>query len=614
MEILLVLLAIAPLLYFVRSQYRKWQEASQRKKISAEKQRLVSEGVVPFLNACIYLLRQFQPSELPPQWQEWLIEARRALSTDIRLLVERVSTPPEWLTDDTPPEEIIYRFHFTPIYFAPLSLPEITALFHSSQKLFGMHPSIAAQGDSSSWREGLHEVEAAIQQAIREELLLRQGLTVLGDPLPSPGLPPELLSSFDPQRLVTLSPAQRARHCYMVGRPEFSRLNLLVNLIAPELVYQTEDRSIIVLSPNNALFERLFPYIPPKRANKLVYFTLTDIQDPVIGINPFVVEEGEDLSQKTELLSTLLIQTLHLPDETMRTLIYNAVSGLLQYPEATLHDLGRLLNPHHDDFRREITHSCVVDDHTRAFWRAYPERHDIHHASLILYNHFASLLTPPLVTVLSMTSFSFSKVLYTKPHVLFFNLAPLEGMQIQVVGQLILTQILRYLKMRSTREASPVTWSLYLDEFQAYISETTLFELFTLGDETHALNLVLSQQTSQALAPSLRAQIMNRVGTLIAGSLSPEEAVIFAQKFQLIDDKGFPNAGLLQHLDSDQAVVGIPEQHSGIRIRIPQHLVMPPYLTVPRDQYILALKKTAKLTFGKTREAGRISKTQGIEE
>ncbi len=92
---------------------------------------------------------------------------------------------------------------------------------------------------------------------------------------------------------------------------------------------------------------------------------------------------------------------------------------------------------------------------------------------------------------------------------------------------------------------------------------------------------------------------MNRVGTLIAGSLSPEEEAIFAQQFQLTDDKGFPDAGLLQHLDSDQAVVGIPEQHSGIRIRIPQHLVMPPYLTVPRDQYILALKKTAKLTFGK---------------
>src|SRR5205823_9144827 len=76
---------------------------------------------------------------------------------------------------------------------------------------------------------------------------------------------------------------ERFQHSYIIGKTGSGKSTLLRNLITQDIHH---GYGVIVLSPENGLFQELLPYIPESRKNDLIYFDPTDIQPPIIGFNP----------------------------------------------------------------------------------------------------------------------------------------------------------------------------------------------------------------------------------------------------------------------------------------------------------------------------------------
>ena len=106
---------------------------------------------------------------------------------------------------------------------------------------------------------------------------------------------------------LTYKHNERFRHTYLIGTTGSGKSTLLLNLITQDIHH---GYGIIVLSPENDLFDKLLAYIPASRMNDLIYCDPKDITPPVIGFNPFMLEEGEDLEAKAGETMTVLERAL----------------------------------------------------------------------------------------------------------------------------------------------------------------------------------------------------------------------------------------------------------------------------------------------------------------
>jgi ABC-type dipeptide/oligopeptide/nickel transport system ATPase subunit len=94
----------------------------------------------------------------------------------------------------------------------------------------------------------------------------------------------------------------------VIGRTGSGKTTLLKNLITQDL--RNPKQGVIVISPENKIFEELLDLLPPERAASLIYFDPTDTKEPVIGFNPFILEDGDDLNQKSQETYTIFERAL----------------------------------------------------------------------------------------------------------------------------------------------------------------------------------------------------------------------------------------------------------------------------------------------------------------
>jgi hypothetical protein len=141
------------------------------------------------------------------------------------------------------------------------------------------------------WQEPLARQAHELEMLVTQEITKQQYVII--------GTPP----NRDQYPLPIFYRDQRFRHTYIIGKTGSGKSTLLRNLIAQDIHY---GNGLIVLSPENDLFERLLAFIPPERTDDLIYFDPTDTKPPIIGFNPLALEAGEDLTQKAGETMTAL--------------------------------------------------------------------------------------------------------------------------------------------------------------------------------------------------------------------------------------------------------------------------------------------------------------------
>lgn len=408
-----------------------------------------------------------------------------------------------------------------------------------------------------------------------------------------------------PPYAITLTPSERRTHTYVIGRTGSGKTTLLKNLITQDL--RNPKQGVIVLSPENGIFEALLDLLPPDRADSLIYFDPTDTRPPVIGFNPFTFEDGDDLNQKAQETYTIFERALGDLGVKMTTMLQNASYALIQRKNSRLLDLDTLLNPSNNTLRYKVAQDPTIDERTRHFWDAYNSSSYYKSAYEPVVNRLDPFFRPPHATILSTNSFSWDDVLNKKPHIIFCNLSRLKGMEAQIMGQLLIAQIQQTIFHRDPKpESSYIPYALYIDEFQTYATtgEQSFIETLNKARKYH-FALTLAHQVTSDIPPKLLSSIVGNVGTVIALRTSAEDAPFFTKDLQIKDTDGRARPDLLQNLPLGQAIVRTPRHNIGIVIGVPpappplERDTPAPAIPMIEETYAATLKTLSKRNFGK---------------
>jgi hypothetical protein len=476
-------------------------------------------GYLPFLNDYRVLLASYNLDDLDPTVEHYKHNAH-LLATTIA-----ASTPPdliaEVLSNRTNPRDLLRHIPLTSHHFAPWSLTEIQATFPQPLDLDRAH----------------QELDRAFFTSTKS-----RGDTFLGEQFETS--PP--LHYTRPDAYLTIPDAIRFRHSYVIGKTGSGKSVLLQHLITQDLA--NDKRGVIVLSPEDGIFQKLLAYIPESRQSDLIYFDPTNTTPPIVGINPFDFSEAADLAplardelltQRAGELYTIFERALGELGVKMTTLMQNVAYALLQTPNATILDIDRVLHPHNSALRDQITASDAVDARTRAFWTDYDGVNANYYKSAYttVVNRLDPFFRPPLSLTFTTNSISFTRILNSdRPRIIFLNVSRLRGVQAQIAGQLLIAEIQQALQRREqVDEQDRLPYYFYVDEFALFAtSEKAFIDLFARARKYRMACCVAHQTTSDIPASFLDVLIGN-VATIAAMQLSAGDAPYFAKELQLIE-------------------------------------------------------------------------------
>jgi len=468
------------------------------------------------------------------------------------------------------------------------SLEELESTYQSLEHLFdGLFKEIP-RGQNEKLSDYLTRFEKFLDAAVHTPDY-SNGPTVLG------------ITNSDNLPILYLRDQHRFRHTYIIGKTGSGKSTLLKYIIAQDLTHTDPKFGIILISPENDLFEDLLLFIKKPRDLDLIYFDPTDTKEPFIAFNPFHLEEGENLTQKAGETYTIFERSLGDLGVKMTTLFQNCVYALLQRPNSTILDLDRLLDPRDQTLRREITQNQNIDERTRKFWDAYQTSGYYKTAYEPTVNRLDSLLRPPLSKTLTASTFPFDTVLNGKPSILFCNLSKLRGIQAEVVGQLLLAQIQQtFFRRDDMPENERIPYLFFMDEFQTYAksAEQSLVDMLNKFRK-YKVGVTLAHQVTADIPSKLLSVLVGNAGTIVALQLASEDAPFFAKELQIKDGDNKTRPDFLQNLRVGEAYARIPSITNGRRMAF-----LPPKSNHedPED-YRLYIKDMSKQIYGKKKEA-----------
>ena len=333
------------------------------------------------------------------------------------------------------------------------------------------------------------------------------------------------------RRLFGIQRADRRSHMYVIGKTGTGKSTLLETLLRQDI---GKGDGCAVVDPHGDLVERLLAWLPPARRADLVLF------DPAsgdgMGFNPLAAVPPSKRSLAVAGLVEVFKKTwLDSWGPRVEHLLRNALFALLEQPEATLGDIGRLL---HDPAYRERAVERVTNRAVRSFWKDEYAEYSKSLRSLViapLENKLGAFLTDPKMrSVLAEGRQSLDlRRIMDEGKVLLVNLSKgrLGEGPAMLLGSLLVAHIsLHGLARAELPEERRRDFFLYLDEFQTFATKNLTSMLSEL--RKYRVSLVLANQYLDQLDPEIRHAILGNVGTLITFRVGPTDARILAHEFE----------------------------------------------------------------------------------
>jgi len=339
--------------------------------------------------------------------------------------------------------------------------------------------------------------------------------------------------------------ADRRAHLYILGKTGTGKSTLLESLMLDDL---KKGFGFALLDPHGDLVKRVKARVPWSRRDDLIDF---DAADPaqLYGFNP-LANIPED---KRPLACSGLIQVFkHLWNDSwgprLEHILRNSLLTLLDYPDATLSDILKLLSD--KDFRKKVI-PFIQNKQIKEFWikefDKYPERLRAEAVSPIQNKVGAFLSHPILQKILTKPEKPLSlRKIMDEGKILLVNLAKgsLGEDVSNLLGSLLISRFdLAALSRSNIPEDERADYTLYLDEFHNFTTQSLVLMLSEL--RKYRLSLVLAHQYLTQLEPSVKDAVLGNVGTIIVFRIGATDAEIFAQEFapefKLTDFTNLPN-------------------------------------------------------------------------
>lgn len=327
----------------------------------------------------------------------------------------------------------------------------------------------------------------------------------------------------------------RTRHMYIIGKTGMGKSTLIENMVVQDV---KNGEGFAFIDPHGKSAALILDYIPPERVKDVIYFAPFDMEHP-ISFN--VMEDvGPD---KRHLVANGLMSAFKKiwGPETwsarMEYILMNALLALLEYPEATLLGVSRMLTD--KEYRKKVVDN-IKDPSVRAYWvdefAKYSEQY-AKEAVPGIQNKLGQFTSNPLIRNIigqPHSSFDLRKVMDERK-ILIVNLSKGqmgEG-NANLLGGMIITKI--YLAAMSRAELTEgelkklPNFYMYVDEFQSFANES--FADILSEARKYKLALVMAHQYIEQMDEKVRAAVFGNVGTQIMFRVGATDAEVLEKEY-----------------------------------------------------------------------------------
>lgn len=326
----------------------------------------------------------------------------------------------------------------------------------------------------------------------------------------------------------------RTRHMYVIGKSGVGKSTLLENMAIQDI---QNGEGVAILDPHGSFADKMLDYVPEERIKDVIYFAPFDTENP-ISFN--VLEDvGADKRHLvvSGLMSTFKKIWVDAWSARMEYILTNTLLALLEYPDATLLGVNRMLSD--KDFRKKVVDN-ITDTSVKAFWveefAKYTERMAAE-AVPAIQNKIGQLTANPLVRNIigqPKSSFDIRKAM-DEQKILIINLSKgrIGDTNTSLLGSMMITKI--YLAAMSRAEERPQEMAklpnfyFYVDEFQSFANET--FADILAEARKYKLALIIAHQYVAQMEEKVRDAVFGNVGTTVSFRVGPLDAELLEKVF-----------------------------------------------------------------------------------
>ncbi len=330
----------------------------------------------------------------------------------------------------------------------------------------------------------------------------------------------------------------RTRHMYIIGKTGMGKSTLIENMAVQDI---KNGEGFAFIDPHGKSAALLLEYIPPERIKDVVYFAPFDMENP-ISFN-IMEDVGADKRHLVAngLMSVFKKLWVDAWSARMEYILSNIILALLEYPDATLLGVNRMLAD--KAYRKKVVDN-VKDPAVKAFWveeyAKYSEKYAAEAAPAI-QNKIGQFTSNPLIrNIIGQPHSSFDmRKMMDERKILIVNLSKGqvgEG-NANLLGSMLITKL--YLSAMTRAELNEgelkrlPNFYMYVDEFQSFANES--FANILSEARKYKLSLVMAHQYIEQMSEEVTAavfgnvgtQIMFRVGATDAEQLEKEYAPVF---------------------------------------------------------------------------------------
>ncbi len=326
----------------------------------------------------------------------------------------------------------------------------------------------------------------------------------------------------------------RTKHVYVIGKTGMGKSTLLENMAVQDI---QNGEGMAFIDPHGKTAELLLEYVPKHRMKDVVYFAPFDTDYPI----SFNVLESVDPDKRHLVVSGLMSTFKKIWQDAwsarMEYILTNTLLALLEYPDATLLGVNRMLSD--KNFRNEVV-SHVTDSAVKAFWiqefANYTERMAAE-AVPAIQNKIGQFTANALIRNMigqPKSSFDIRKMM-DEGKIFIINLSKgrIGESNANLLGGMLITKI--YLAALSRADIPDrvlktlPNFYLFVDEFQSFANES--FADILSEARKYKLNLTIAHQYIEQMEDEVRAAVFGNVGTMIVFRVGATDAEVLEKEF-----------------------------------------------------------------------------------
>jgi len=334
---------------------------------------------------------------------------------------------------------------------------------------------------------------------------------------------------------IYISPDDRQRHVYIIGKTGTGKSELLKEMILQDI---RAGRGVCFIDPHDTV-EKILECIPPERAEDVIYFDPSNTERPM-GLNMI---EAKSEQQKHFVVNSIigLMYKLYDPHQTgiigprFEHAIRNAMLTVMSEEGATFIEVVRCLTD--ANFVQTLLPK-VKDPLVRRYWTdQIAQTSDFHKSEVLDYivSKFGRFITNKLMRNIigqSKSAFDFREAMDTGKIVLI-NLSKgrIGEENSSFLGLILVPRILMAAMSRQDiPESERRDFFVYVDEFQNFA--TPDFAVILSEARKYHLALTVANQFIGQMEEDVKNAVFGNVGTLISFRVGVSDAGYLQHEFQ----------------------------------------------------------------------------------